>query len=354
MRDTLSRRSVPSVVHDVLRAPGEPLDAETRRAYEPRFHHDFSSVRVHAGPRAEESAGSVGALAYAAGNHVVLGAPSVPREVLAHELAHVAQHRGASDVLPQRIAPADAPAEIEAGRGSASVTHDGGALHLYRKKGSFSSAEITHGGLVEEEFKDPKTQPWIETIDIHFTGTTLDDSLNTIPVGTVTATYFANAAALPPVTMAISGGSPEYDLTHVVKGRKVTRIEGFGYNDRPFPKGEGQGPRNKYAKLNPASGKFEASMHYAMFFKGGQALHGGSLTAGSHACVHAEDWEKLRQINYHTVRWRTVVNVDYTPAALTQPCCELFANRNIKRKGDAPQPCNTIAPATCAAGVAAP
>lgn len=353
MHDSLQRRSVPPVVHDVLRSPGRALDAETRRAYEPRFHHDFSNVRVHSGPRAEASAMSVGALAYAAGNHVVLGEPSLPREVLAHELAHVAQHRG-GDVLPQRIAPADAPAEIDAMRGTANATHDGNALHLYRKKGSFSSAKITDGGLVEESFKDPETQPWIETIDIHFTGTTIDDAFNTIPTGTVTATYFANPAARAPVSMAISGGSPEHDLTHVVKGRKVTRIEGFGYNDVPFAKGKGQGPRNKYAKLNAASGKYEASMHYAIFFKGGQALHGGSLTAGSHACVHAEEWEKLRQINYHSVRGRTLVNVDYTPDALTQPCCELLAKRGITRKSDAPEPCNTIDPTTCGGGEAEP
>jgi hypothetical protein len=40
--------SVPPVVHEVLRSPGQPLDLATRGFMEPRFGHDFSRVRVHA------------------------------------------------------------------------------------------------------------------------------------------------------------------------------------------------------------------------------------------------------------------------------------------------------------------
>ena len=36
----------PSIVHDVLRSPGCPLDALTRSFMEPRFDHDFSRVRA--------------------------------------------------------------------------------------------------------------------------------------------------------------------------------------------------------------------------------------------------------------------------------------------------------------------
>src|SRR6187401_125580 len=38
---------VPAIVYDVLRSPGQPLDAATRTFMEPRFGHDFSGVRVH-------------------------------------------------------------------------------------------------------------------------------------------------------------------------------------------------------------------------------------------------------------------------------------------------------------------
>jgi len=42
---------VPPVVHEVLRSPGQPLDAETRAYMEPRFGFDFSGVRTHRNER---------------------------------------------------------------------------------------------------------------------------------------------------------------------------------------------------------------------------------------------------------------------------------------------------------------
>src|SRR6267142_6168371 len=38
---------VPSVVHDVLRSSGQPLDAASREFMEPRFGRDFSRVSAH-------------------------------------------------------------------------------------------------------------------------------------------------------------------------------------------------------------------------------------------------------------------------------------------------------------------
>jgi uncharacterized protein DUF4157 len=68
-----SAGEAPPVVHEVLRSPGQPLDAVTRAFMEPRFGHDFSRVRVHADPKAAESAQAVNALAYTVGRHVVFG-----------------------------------------------------------------------------------------------------------------------------------------------------------------------------------------------------------------------------------------------------------------------------------------
>jgi len=87
----------PPIVHDVLRAPGQPLDAATRAFMEPRFGHDFSGVRVHADLRAAESAQAVNALAYTVGRDVVFGAgqyaptTNAGRRLMAHELTHVVQ-----------------------------------------------------------------------------------------------------------------------------------------------------------------------------------------------------------------------------------------------------------------------
>jgi hypothetical protein len=139
---------VPEAVHDVLRSPGRPLDAATRSFMEPRFAHDFShvpahaaappagnltvvrpddwseheadrvarrvthaapsgrdggprhdfgGVRVHTDAKAAASALALNARAYTVGGHIVFAegqydpVSSAGRELIAHELAHVAQ-----------------------------------------------------------------------------------------------------------------------------------------------------------------------------------------------------------------------------------------------------------------------
>ncbi len=87
----------PPIVHEVLDTPGQPLDRATRAFVEPRFGHDFGSVRVHADSVAHRSARAVDALAYTVGQHIVFGAdPWAPastdgQRLLAHELTHVVQ-----------------------------------------------------------------------------------------------------------------------------------------------------------------------------------------------------------------------------------------------------------------------
>lgn len=137
------------VIHEVLRTPGQPLDPVTRGFFEPRFGHDFgrvraiststpaaklligkpgdeyereadsvagklsaassldvgrgfdfSTVRVHADPRAAESARTMNAAAYTVGRDIVFGAgryapdTAVGKRLLAHELTHVVQQNG--------------------------------------------------------------------------------------------------------------------------------------------------------------------------------------------------------------------------------------------------------------------
>ncbi|HEY2858179.1 MAG TPA: DUF4157 domain-containing protein [Terracidiphilus sp.] len=85
----------PPIVHQTINSPGEPLDAATREFFEPRFGADFSDVRVHSDPVAQQSASAVNARAYAAGHNIVLGAGASPgvNPLVAHELAHVAQNK---------------------------------------------------------------------------------------------------------------------------------------------------------------------------------------------------------------------------------------------------------------------
>ena len=60
----------PASVHEVLRAPGRPLDAATREYFAARFGHDFSRVQIHADDLAANSAKEVDAQAYTVGSHI--------------------------------------------------------------------------------------------------------------------------------------------------------------------------------------------------------------------------------------------------------------------------------------------
>ena len=104
---------VPSIVHEVLRSAGEPLDAKTRNFFEPRFGHDFSRVRVHADANAAASARAVNALAYRSGATLPLRPASMRsqltpgRKLLAHELAQWCKQRAGAQAASQDLAITD-------------------------------------------------------------------------------------------------------------------------------------------------------------------------------------------------------------------------------------------------------
>lgn len=97
--NTAPTHSAPPIVHEVLRSPGQPLDAGAQAFMSSRFGHDFSGVRVHSDERAAASARSVNALAYTVGRDVVFGAGQYTpgtiagKRLLAHELTHVVQQK---------------------------------------------------------------------------------------------------------------------------------------------------------------------------------------------------------------------------------------------------------------------
>jgi hypothetical protein len=106
--------TAPPSVGRALSESGSPLDSTLRQDMERRFGHDFSRVRVHSGPAAEQSARDIHANAYTMGHDVVFGegrfSPGTAsgRRLLAHELTHVVQQRaGAARV--QRDPKKDAP-----------------------------------------------------------------------------------------------------------------------------------------------------------------------------------------------------------------------------------------------------
>ncbi len=96
----LQRDEEESPVHKVIGGGGgQALDDSTRARMEGAFGADFSSVRLHTGGAASDSAKSVQAHAYTVGDNVVFqsgkydpGSDSGQR-MLAHELTHVVQQR---------------------------------------------------------------------------------------------------------------------------------------------------------------------------------------------------------------------------------------------------------------------
>ena len=103
--------SAPASVHEVLRTPGQPLDASTRSCFETRFGHDFSQVRVHTDARAARSAQALRARAYTLGQDIVFAdgrfdpGSGEGRHLLAHELAHTLQQGTRGGSVQRQVVP---------------------------------------------------------------------------------------------------------------------------------------------------------------------------------------------------------------------------------------------------------
>lgn len=79
---------------------GQSLSTTTRAFFEPRFGHDLSQVRLHTNLSAAKTAASLGARAFTCGTDIWFGHGQDPadKKLLAHELTHVLQQAGGSDV----------------------------------------------------------------------------------------------------------------------------------------------------------------------------------------------------------------------------------------------------------------
>jgi hypothetical protein len=106
-----SQRAAPPIVEEVLEAAGEPLAPATRAFFEPKFGHDFKTIRLHANDRAAKSADAIHARAYTVGDDIVFGRNQYQpetgegRRLLAHELAHSIQQSGRRHVMREPPTP---------------------------------------------------------------------------------------------------------------------------------------------------------------------------------------------------------------------------------------------------------
>jgi hypothetical protein len=157
--------AAPAIVHEVLRSPGQPLDAATRAFFEPRFGYDFGQVKVHNDVAAASSAQAVGAHAYTVGHNIVFGtrqyAPGSTwgQRLLAHELTHVVQHsgfqsKGPAAGLQRAAAPpttnVDSMPLEEAVKNTPSLSQDD-ALKVLKRFQAFIRGRITSGeGRIRE------------------------------------------------------------------------------------------------------------------------------------------------------------------------------------------------------------
>lgn len=130
------QHAVPRIVGDVVAAPGNALDPQTRDFMERRFGHDFSKVRVHADAQAAASACAMNARAYTIGHNVVFAARQFApgthagKSLLAHELTHVIQ-QGCGSTSLQRQAD-----EKPAAPGDLELPWKHGDYSLFEEKGS--------------------------------------------------------------------------------------------------------------------------------------------------------------------------------------------------------------------------
>ena len=154
----------PASVHEALCLPGQPLDAATRAYFEPRFGHDFSSVRVHSGPAAAQSARDVNAHAYTVGHNVAfdLGrfAPATAegKKLLAHELAHVTQQSGRPRVATAPSANAMRPTGVTAIQPNI-VQRDFSDSALIVEAGDFVNANLY--SLINKDYDDVASRLYV-------------------------------------------------------------------------------------------------------------------------------------------------------------------------------------------------
>ena len=124
-------------IHDAATAAvenkgsGSPIDAEVAGMVGAHLGVDFTGVRTHGDPLAQQATAAMGARAFAYGSDIFLGPGESGGDLglMAHELTHVAQQGAAGQRAPQRavtVGDANSPAEQQADQVAAQVTGKSG------------------------------------------------------------------------------------------------------------------------------------------------------------------------------------------------------------------------------------
>ncbi len=158
--------AAPPIVEDVLRSPGQPLDATARAFFELRFGHDFSRVRLHTDAHAAESARNVNALAYTVGHNIAFAtgqyAPGTGRgnRLLAHELTHVVQQTagsGGGTMQRQQATTASTSNPDQADQGLITAAQN-------TKRDLGMRAVMLVWGILHNHFHGESSQLWVNVV----------------------------------------------------------------------------------------------------------------------------------------------------------------------------------------------
>ncbi|MFE7836531.1 DUF4157 domain-containing protein [Streptomyces sp. NPDC057474] len=160
-----------------LQGGGAPLEPGVRDQLSTSYGHDFSAVRVHVGPEADRATGALGALAYTVGDDVVFSDGAYDplsrrgRSLIAHELAHVAQHGGTPGApgflrTNPSAAPQTADARLEHQAHTAAAFHERGeplpaGWRWERASGPF----LGRADMSWTKLEDPKDQYTVKYAD---------------------------------------------------------------------------------------------------------------------------------------------------------------------------------------------
>ncbi len=228
--------TVSPVVQEVISSPGQPLDPATRDFMESRFGHDFSQVKVHTNAKAMESTRAVNAQAYTVGQDIAFGEGQyarqtvVGRQLLADELTHVVQQRGASETVSQPSRPGTVLQRKNGAKPAKksypySVTTSGCDKAPYTKAGVEAAAKRAFQKVRDSSCV--KTESLKENILAEFNGLNIDcEQGKGEPCGRASR-YFTHTVNIYP--RAFDPGCPPLDALILHEAIHLTEWAPFGH-----------------------------------------------------------------------------------------------------------------------------
>lgn len=228
-RSAPAHRQSPASEREERLGPGRPLDPAERNLLGASQDNDLGAVRIHTGPEAAAMGRAYGAEGFATGSHIGLPSgryqPGTPlgAALLAHELAHVEQHRRAG----RPLAPS-AALEGEANRRAVAVVAGrwprlgrmsaGFARSLDRGRGALGGglglAACTRRTIAKPDFLGPESQRTFDTIQARLEAADLLENM------LVAGPLIVLLTSSPPETAA-GGGYPLEEQVRAVRAVDV-------------------------------------------------------------------------------------------------------------------------------------